>query len=65
MLSFKQPKNSKDVLVKSKLRIIKESVVGIKRYRKSRCQIFQYINEGNEVGSEEKTYFINFAFDCD
>ena len=61
-LSSKRPKNLKDVLVLSKLRVNK---VGMKRCAQSRCQIDQYVNEGNEFGSGEKTYFINFAFDCD
>ena len=65
MLSFKRPRNLKDVLVKSKLRVDKEGVVGMKRCGKSRCQISQYANEGNEFGSGQQTYFTNFAFDCD
>ena len=27
--------------------------------------LVQYVNKGNEFGSREKTYLINFAFDCD
>ena len=56
--------NLKDVLVKSKLRVNKECVVRMKGCGQSRWQICQYVNEGNECGSGEKTYFINFAFDC-
>ena len=65
ILSFKRLRNLKDVLVKLKRRINKESVVRMKRCGKSRCQICQYINEGNEFGSGEKTYVINSAFDWD
>ena len=63
ILSFKQPRNLKDVLVKSKLRVNKESVVGIKQCGKSRCQICRYVNEGkckiNNAKCEQKCKMVD------
>ena len=66
LISYRRPRNLKDELVRSRLKKGEGGYSkGMKRCGKTRCQICDFVDEGNIFGPSNHTYYINFTFDCD
>ena len=67
MVSFRRPKNLKDLLVIAKVRSLEEKIRGMFCYGKTRCQVCKFVKTGKKfVGNvEQRCFYSNHAFDCD
>ena len=65
--SFHRLKNLKDHLVRSKLRREGNRENGMVKCNKKRCQVCNFIRQGNKFKSNVtgRTYYVNHVFDCD
>ena len=65
-VSFRRPKNLKDELVRSEIKGIEGSSKGVRKCGKARCQICNFVKEGNTFcDNTSKVYYVNYEFDCD
>ena len=64
--TFRKPKNPKDELVRSKIKGIEGSNINMRKFGKARCQISNFVKEGNTFGDNTgKEYYVNCGFDYD
>ena len=67
MVSFRRPKNLKDLLVRAKVRPLEEKIRGMFCCGKTRCLVCRFVKTGKKlVGNVEQwSFHIIHAFDCD
>ena len=65
VVAFRRPRNLRDSIVRSKVKRMNSSNRGMKKFRKSRCQICRFVEERNAFEGEHRSYRINFTFGCD
>ena len=65
MVCFRQAKNLKDHLVRSKLRGEEETVVGMFKCGKKKCKICDVTGDEFKSYVEGRSFRINHCFDCD
>ena len=67
IVAYRRPRNLKDELVKARVKRLGEEdcIRDLRKRGKTRCQICRYVGEEDTFGSDNRTYNIYYAFDCD
>ena len=63
---YRRPRNLRDSLVRARVKMGNIGDKGMRKCGKSRCQIFNFVEEGSSFGDDRGLmYCINYGFDCD